>query len=151
MGLALLYAYRSQTQAVPEVSITAAIQDIQAGKIKSVTVAANKATLDYRKGSQKEQAQLQEQDQLLSKAITDYNTANPSQAVELKYQPDNNSLSIVGSIVLSLLPVLLIGGFFFYMMRQAQGTNNHQLTFGMSRGGTFDRYKPPLPFVSVTR
>ena len=110
MGLALLYAYRSQTPSVPEVSITAAIQDIQAGKIKSVTVVANKATLDYRNGSQKEQAQLQEQDQLLSKAITDYNNANPSQAVELKYQPDNNSLSIVGSIVLSLLPVLLIGG-----------------------------------------
>src|SRR3989475_4671526 len=149
MGLALLYAYRSQTPAVPEVSITAAIQDIQAGKIKSVTVVANKATLDYRNGSQKEQAQLQEQDQLLSKAITDYNNANPSQAVELKYQPDNNSLSIVGSIVLSLLPVLLIGGFFFYMMRQAQGTNNQALSFGKSRARMFIGNKPTVTFDDV--
>ena len=149
MGLALLYAYRSQTPSVPEVSITAAIQDIQAGKIKSVTVVANKATLDYRNGSQKEQAQLQEQDQLLSKAITDYNNANPSQAVELKYQPDNNSLSIVGSIVLSLLPVLLIGGFFFYMMRQAQGTNNQALSFGKSRARMFIGNKPTVTFDDV--
>src|SRR3989441_1847419 len=149
MGLALLYAYRSQTPSVPEVSITAAIQDIQAGKIKSVTVVANKATLDYRNGSQKEQAQLQEQDQLLSKAITDYNNANPSQAVELKYQPDSQTLSIVGSIVLSLLPVLLIGGFFFYMMRQAQGTNNQALSFGKSRARMFIGNKPTVTFDDV--
>jgi cell division protease FtsH len=149
MGLALLYAYRSQTPSVPEVSITAAIQDIQAGKIKTVTVVANKATLDFRNGTQKEQAQLQEQDQLLSKTITDYNSANPSQTVELKYQPDNNSLSIVGSIVLSLLPVLLIGGFFFYMMRQAQGTNNQALSFGKSRARMFIGNKPTVTFDDV--
>ncbi len=149
MGLALLYAYRSQTPAVPEVSITAAIQDIQAGKIKTVTVIGNKATLDFRNGTNKEQAQLQEQDQLLSKTVTDYNTANPSQTVELKYQQDNNSLSIVGSIVLSLLPVLLIGGFFFYMMRQAQGTNNQALSFGKSRARMFIGNKPTVTFDDV--
>ncbi|HEV8470760.1 MAG TPA: ATP-dependent zinc metalloprotease FtsH [Candidatus Limnocylindria bacterium] len=149
MGLALLYAYRSQTPSVPEVSVTAAIQDIQAGKIKTVTVVANKATLDFRNGTQKEQAQLQEQDQLLSKTITDYNNANPSQTVDLKYQPDNNSLSIVGSIVLSLLPVLLIGAFFFYMMRQAQGTNNQALSFGKSRARMFIGNKPTVTFDDV--
>src|SRR5438477_251407 len=34
MGLALLYAYRSQTPAVPVVAITQAVQDVQAGKAK---------------------------------------------------------------------------------------------------------------------
>ena len=37
--------------------------------------------------------------------------------MELVYQSAENSFSIIGSIVLSLLPVLLIGGFFYYMMR----------------------------------
>ena len=46
MGLALLYAYRSQTPAVPVVAITQAVQDVQAGKVKQVTEIANKATLD---------------------------------------------------------------------------------------------------------
>src|SRR5712691_4709806 len=58
MGLALLYAYRSQTPSVPQVSLTQAIQDVQAGKIKSVTVVGNKATLEFRNGTQKEQATL---------------------------------------------------------------------------------------------
>src|SRR2546430_11600962 len=146
MGLALLYAYRSQTPSVPEVSVTQAIQDINAGKIKTVTVVTNKATLDFRNGTQKEQAQLPDQDQLLSKAVQDYNNANPSQAVDLKYQENNNSLSIIGSIVLSLLPVLLIGGFFFYMMRQAQGTNNQALSFGKGRARMFIGNKPTGTF-----
>src|SRR2546423_128112 len=38
MGLALLYAYRSQTPAVTDVSITQAIQDVNAGKVKTVTI-----------------------------------------------------------------------------------------------------------------
>ena len=44
MGLALLYAYRSQTPSVPEVDITRAIQDVNAGKIKTVTIIASNAT-----------------------------------------------------------------------------------------------------------
>ncbi len=149
MGLALLYAYRSQTPTVPEVPITQAVQDIQAGKIKSVTVTGNKATLEFRSTANKEQAQLPDQDQSLLKTVQDYNNANPSQAVELKYQQESTTLSIVGSIVLSLLPVLLIGGFFFYMMRQAQGTNNQALSFGKSRARMFIGNKPTVTFDDV--
>src|SRR5438034_2149287 len=149
MGLALLYAYRSQTPTVPEVPITQAVQDIQAGKIKSVTVTGNKATLEFRSTANKEQAQLPDQDQSLLKTVQDYNNANPAQAVELKYQQESTTLSIVGSIVLSLLPVLLIGGFFFYMMRQAQGTNNQALSFGKSRARMFIGNKPTVTFDDV--
>jgi cell division protease FtsH len=149
MGLALLYAYRSQSPSVQEVAITQAVQDITAGKIKSVTVTGNKATLDFRTGNQKEMAQLPEQDQSLLKTVQDYNAANPTQAVELKYQPESATLSVVGSIILSLLPVLLIGGFFFYMMRQAQGTNNQALSFGKSRARMFIGNKPTVTFDDV--
>lgn len=117
MGLLLLYAYRSQTPSVPQVSLTAAIQDVQAGKIKSVSVVGNKATLDFRNGIQREQTTLPEQDQLFAKAIVDYNAAHPESSVDLVYQSAETTISTVGSIILSLLPVLLIGGFFYYMMR----------------------------------
>jgi hypothetical protein len=117
MGLLLLYAYRSQTPSVPQVSLTQAIQDVQAGKIRAVTVVGNKATLEFRNSAQREQATLPEQDQLFAKAIVDYNAAHPDSAVDLVYQSAETTISTVGSIILSLLPVLLIGGFFYYMMR----------------------------------
>ncbi|MEK7861403.1 MAG: ATP-dependent zinc metalloprotease FtsH, partial [Chloroflexota bacterium] len=55
----------------------------------------------------------------------------------------------VGSVLLSLLPVLLIGGFFIYMMRQAQGTNNQALSFGKSRARMFVGNKPTVTFEDV--
>ncbi|MDQ2912276.1 MAG: ATP-dependent zinc metalloprotease FtsH, partial [Chloroflexota bacterium] len=149
MGLALLYAYRSQTPSVPEVDITVAIQDINAGKIKAVTIIASNATLEFKDTTKgKEQTTLQEPDTLMAKAIADYN-ASHAETVNLKIGKDSQTLSVVGSIVLSLLPVLLIGGFFFYMMRQAQGTNNQALSFGKSRARMFIGNKPTVTFDDV--
>jgi cell division protease FtsH len=149
MGLALLYAYRSQTPSVPEVDISQAQQDINAGRIRSVAIVANKATLQFKDSdTHKEQTTVPEPDTILSKTVQDYNNTHADQ-VALKFQENNNSLSIVGSIVLSLLPVLLIGGFFFYMMRQAQGTNNQALSFGKSRARMFIGNKPTVTFDDV--
>src|SRR5205814_1612874 len=151
MGLALLYAYRSQTQPVPEVDISKAQQDVNAGQIRSVTIVANKGTLQFKDSdTHKEQTTVPEPDTILSKTVQDYNATHlASDQVALKFQENNNSLSIVGSIVLSLLPVLLIGGFFFYMMRQAQGTNNQALSFGKSRARMFIGNKPTVTFDDV--
>jgi hypothetical protein len=117
MGLAMLYAYRSQTPAVPNVALSQAIQHVQSGNIQAVAIVGNRATLTFRDGVRKEQTTLPEQDQLLSKAIVDYNAAHPESPVRLVYEAADSSISTIGSIVLSLLPVLLIGGFFYYMMR----------------------------------
>ena len=55
-----------------------------------------------------------------SRAITEYNAANPSQTIELRYTSESQPVSVIGSIILSLLPVLLIGGFFYYVMMKAR-------------------------------
>jgi ATP-dependent Zn protease len=119
MGLGLLYAYRSQTPSVPQVSLSQALQDISAGLVRGVTVTGNRATLEFRDNpTHKEQTTLPEPDTILARAVSDYNTAHPSQPIELRYQGDSSqTVGVIGSIVLSLLPVFLIGGFFYYMMR----------------------------------
>jgi cell division protease FtsH len=150
MGLALLYAYRSQTPAIPIVAITQAVQDVQAGKVKTVTEISNKATLELTDGT-KEQTNLPDNSKTdpIQDAVTAYNTANPTRQVVLKYEEPSATFSVIGSILLSLLPVLLIGGFFFYMMRQAQGTNNQALSFGKSRARMFIGNKPTVTFDDV--
>ncbi len=149
MGLALLYAYRSQTPAIAEVPVSVAIQHVNAGQIKSVTIIGNKATLEYKDSSKgKELTTLQDQDQLFTKSLYDYN-ATHADGVIIDNKENSQTLSVVGSIVLSLLPVLLIGGFFFYMMRQAQGTNNQALSFGKSRARMFIGNKPTVTFEDV--
>ncbi|TMG37375.1 MAG: ATP-dependent zinc metalloprotease FtsH [Chloroflexi bacterium] len=148
MGLALLYAYRSQTPSVPTVPVTSAIQEINQGSVKSVTIIGNTAAIELTSG-QKQQTKIADKDDIFQKAIVDYNTANPTRQVDLKYEENSQTFSVIGSILLSLLPVLLIGGFFFYMMRQAQGTNNQALSFGKSRARMFIGNKPTVTFDDV--
>jgi len=118
MGVALLYAYRSQTPSLPQVSLSQALQDIGAGLVRAVTVTGNRATLEFRDSpTHREQTTLPEPDTVVARAVSDYNTAHPSQPIELRYEQGSQTVAVIGSIVLSLLPVLLIGGFFYYMMR----------------------------------
>src|SRR4029453_1396521 len=57
--------------------------------------------------------------------------------------------SWLGRIITGLLPILIIGGFIFFMMRQAQGTNNQALSFGKSRGRMFLGNKTVVTFADV--
>ncbi len=118
LGLGLLYAYRSQAPAVPQVDLTQAVQNINAGRVRAVTIAGNKATVEFRDSpAHREQTTIPEPDTVILPAISSYNAANPAQAIELRYtDPSGQTVGVIASIVLSLLPVLLIGGFFYYTM-----------------------------------
>lgn len=54
-------------------------------------------------------------------------------------------LQLVGTI----LPFLLIGGLFFFLMRQAQSGNNQAMSFGKSRARMFSGDKPSVTFADV--
>jgi cell division protease FtsH len=54
-------------------------------------------------------------------------------------------LAILGTI----LPLILIGGFFFFILRQAQGAGNQALSFGKSRARMFSGDKPTVTFDDV--
>ncbi len=57
--------------------------------------------------------------------------------------------SWLGLLLTGLLPLLVIGGFIFFMMRQAQGTNNQALSFGKSRARMFLGSKTVVTFADV--
>ena len=57
--------------------------------------------------------------------------------------------SWIGLLLTGLLPLLVIGGFIFFMMRQAQGTNNQALSFGKSRARMFLGNKTVVTFADV--
>jgi cell division protease FtsH len=56
---------------------------------------------------------------------------------------------IVLNVILTILPFLLIGVFFWMMMRQAQGSNNQALSFGKSRARMFTGDQPTVTFDDV--
>ena len=62
-------------------------------------------------------------------------------------QPSNLTgiLTFLGYI----LPVLLVAGLFYFMLRQAQGTNNQAMAFGKSRARMFSGDQPTVTFEDV--
>ncbi|MBA2719731.1 MAG: ATP-dependent zinc metalloprotease FtsH [Chloroflexi bacterium] len=70
----------------------------------------------------------------------------PLPVLEAKAAPDNGWISI---LITGLLPILIIGGFIFFMMRQAQGTNNQAMSFGKSRARMFLGNKTVVTFADV--
>jgi cell division protease FtsH len=60
--------------------------------------------------------------------------------------PDN---AWIGLVLTGLLPLIIIGGFIYFMMRQAQGTNNQALSFGKSRARMFLGNKQVVTFNDV--
>ena len=120
MLLGLLYAYRSQTPSMPQVDVNQALQHITAGRIQTVVVAENNATLEFRDNpAHREQTTIPEPDTVLAPAISKYNAANPSQII-LKYTDDGQGIGVIGPIILNLLPVLLIGGTLSYLVIRAR-------------------------------
>ena len=150
MGVALLYAYRAQSPSAAVVTYDKAVSEIQAGQISKVTINGDTATIEKPDKTQETVNIGANDNGVFQKTILDYNATRPeNQRVVLSLQKESQTFGIIGSVLLSLLPVLLIGGFFVYMMRQAQGTNNQALSFGKSRARMFIGNKPTVTFDDV--
>ncbi len=52
-------------------------------------------------------------------------------------------------LMITFLPILIIVGFLFFFLRQAQGSNNQALNFGKSRARMFSGSRPSVTFLDV--
>jgi len=51
--------------------------------------------------------------------LADWNMANPTRQIVIDYRTEDPSFALIGSIFLSLLPVVLLGAFFIYLFRRS--------------------------------
>ncbi|MCP4166633.1 MAG: ATP-dependent zinc metalloprotease FtsH [Chloroflexi bacterium] len=76
--------------------------------------------------------------------VNEENLAN----VEITFVPPSRWANW-GLILGGLLPLLLIGGFFFFIMRQASGAGNQAFSFGKSKARMLTGDKPTVTFEDV--
>ncbi|MFA6272632.1 MAG: ATP-dependent zinc metalloprotease FtsH [Patescibacteria group bacterium] len=70
----------------------------------------------------------------LSTLLNNYQVpAEKLAGIKTEVKQTTSTMYWVGAILPFLLPFLLIAGFIYFMMRQAQGTNNRAMTFGQSK------------------
>jgi cell division protease FtsH len=82
----------------------------------------------------------------MTTAATEGGKTLDPKAYSAQQAPDNSWL---GLVLTGLLPLIVIGGFIYFMMRQAQGTNNQAMSFGKSRARMFLGNKQVVTFNDV--
>ncbi len=73
---------------------------------------------------------------------------DPLTQVTIQNNPPSSLGNWIG-LLSGFVPVLIIGGFLIFMMRQAQGSNNQALSFGKSRARMFTGNRSTVSFQDV--
>lgn len=74
---------------------------------------------------------------------------NKDAKVEVVVKPESGTSAAVWGVLSILIPILLIGGLFFFMFRQAQGQSNQALGFGKSKARLYGNEKDKVIFAQV--
>ena len=123
-----------------QVPFSTVLDEIKQDKVESIQVSGDELTINLKDGTK--QKSYKEKYTSLSDFGVDYNKVK----VEAK-NPDNNNMLL--DIVLSLLPIVIIIGFFYFIMKQAQGSNNQAMSFGKSKARVSGMEKNKVKFKDV--
>jgi len=140
----------------PPYTYSQLLTDAGAGKIQAITMDGDRLAVTFQGDSEPTKTAVAPPG---SQGTEIYNqicnaaghTTTQECASEIQFNPVEPSAagSIITLLITALLPVLLIGAFIFFMMRQAQGTNNQAMSFGKSRARMFLGNKTVVTFNDV--
>ncbi len=123
---------------------------IRTGRIARIVVDDNDLTVIYPDGETKAVSRKEPTktavEQLMDLGVTQEMLSSDRVKLEIKQPSDFNQII---TLVTYLLPGLLVVGLIFFMLRQAQGSNNQALSFGKSRARMFTGDQPTVTFEDV--
>jgi cell division protease FtsH len=145
---AIIFSIFSGPSDSDEVDITTIAEAIKAGKIEKISVQENDVTIKYLDSNRVVKSR-KENEISIFKTFEDLGVS--------KQQLDNVETEVVprsawsdwGTLAITVLPLVILGGLLFFMLRQAQGSNNQALSFGKSRARMFAGDKPTVTFEDV--
>jgi cell division protease FtsH len=148
---ALLFTWLQSTSAAPSIGYSQFLAYVTDNKVSSVIQQGE--TLTVTGTTSPPTYTVTVPTPIVTKVLDDMVLAAKNGNYQLKpdvYKADPTpDTSWLGLLLTGLLPLLVIGGFIFFMMRQAQGTNNQALSFGKSRARMFLGNKTVVTFNDV--
>lgn len=144
VGVLILMAVFNQSPKITEIPYPQAVKSANAGKYAKIEVSGQQMLITE-KGKDKPTLKATKEEGATVKDIG----IDPSK-VEIVVKPASSPAStFVGLALTSILPVVLIGGLLFYMMRSAQGQGNQAMSFGKSRARLYGNEKEKVLFKTI--
>lgn len=129
-GIFILYG--SPKEVPKEISLSQLASEINEEKVKEIQVDGENLKIIL--SDEKVQKSVKEKDSGIIETLKNYGVdVQKMQKVNIAVQKESASSFWLGAVLPFLLPFLLIGGFIWFMMKQAQRGNNQALSFGLSR------------------
>ncbi|HSO11084.1 MAG TPA: ATP-dependent zinc metalloprotease FtsH [Anaerolineales bacterium] len=153
----IVTALQNRSSASQPLTINELAQDIQLGKVSRVVI-ENDGSLRviYKTGTEAETETGVEAYKEIDSTLVDQLIGlgvNPerlsAENVKIEVEAPSVWSGALGGFVVYLLPLLLMLGVFWFIFRQAQGSNNAAMSFGKSRARMFSGEHPTVTFNDV--
>ena len=145
----VVYNFQQQATSKEVLPINQVAADIQSGVIERILENDNQLRVIYSDGTERsshKEATNTLVDQLIALGVTSEQLS--SDRVDIEIKPPSAWLGIATALGY-LLPFVILAGVFWFVFRQAQGSNNAALSFGKSRARMFTGDQPTVTFQDV--
>lgn len=145
----VIYNFRQSSTSQDVIPINQVAADIKSGQVKRIAEDGDKLTIVYASGDQKlsnkePNSTLLEQLTALGVTTADMSPANVAIQVKLP-----GALLGILTTIGYILPFIILAAVFWFIFRQAQGSNNAAMSFGKSRARMFTGDHPTVTFEDV--
>jgi cell division protease FtsH len=145
----VVYNFQQRTTTQEILPINKVASDIQAGLVERIVEDDNRLNVIYSDGT--ESSSHKESDATLVeqlKALGVTSEQLDSSRVTIEIKPPNAWLGVATALGY-ILPFVILAGVFWFVFRQAQGSNNAAMSFGKSRARMFTGDQPTVTFEDV--
>jgi cell division protease FtsH len=139
----IVFAASNQPSTLKAIPATTAINDNNAGRYSSILVTGNE--LDITTKGQNHPTLKTYVDANSSLKAQGFNTGKAA----VTYKPVTGSTSGWISLAESVIPVLIIAGVLYFMLKSAQGQGNQALSFGKSKARLYGNEKDKVTFKEI--
>ncbi len=144
LGVAFIVAFSPQ-QPLKHMDLSTLVKEVQAGSVKEIAVHNDDLTITLKDGSKALSTKESQVD--VVKFLREYGVP-PEQIPPVRVE-EPSIWEKLGPWMNVLLPLLLLGVFFYFILRQAQGPGNQALLFGKSRARMVAGNRPDVTFDDV--
>jgi len=146
----LFLNFSSQSEKVEEMPISQVAAEIKAGRVEQIIITGDYSTLEVEfKGGREPVVARKGSDANVVEVLRNLGVSEEEiAAVTIEYQQPSGWASWL-PLLSGILPAILFMVLFYFLLRQAQGSNNQALSFGKSRARMFTGDQPTVTFEDV--
>ncbi len=146
---AIVFGVRSNSSDAKQLTASELARDINDGLVRSIEISdEGEVTATYRNNETRKTQINPNMDDPAALLESLGASREMLQQIDFEFTKPSNLFNWIG-LIGTFLPLLLIGGFIYLMLRQAQGSNNQALSFGKSRARMFTGDQPSVTFDDV--